>query len=217
MTDLSTYGDDEKLSSILDVLKQAGLFGEIVAIKSLANADDVDQELNPEEEEDNWVDIQTKYGHDTEDYVFGEVVVGGLDGWTVTPSASTISLETEPVSGHDWVSPVQHTGHALVVTLDGMSECGKPLTECSNFECKHDTWVKSAEWLDQERYEFKQDWNSIADRPTENFFMGLPGLRYIEQDQEYFTRLNTVCSECNLYTPSRLELCQNCDKKLVSV
>ena len=201
MTDLSTYGDDEKLSSILDVLKQAGLFGQVIAVKSLVNDDDLDTE------DEDWVDVQTKYGHDTSDYVFGD---------RSESRAGTISLETEKVSGHDWVSPVQHTGHALVVTLDGMSDCGKPLTECSNFECKHDTWVKSAEWLDQERYEFKQDWNSIADRPTENFFMGLPGLRYIEQDQEYFTRINTVCSECNLYTPSRLELCQNCDRVLVS-
>lgn len=201
MTDLTTYGDDEKLSSILDVLKQAGLFDRIVAVKSLVNDDDLDTE------DEDWVDVQTKYGHDTTDYVFGD---------RSESRAGTISTETEPVSGHDWVSPVTVQAHALMVTLDGMSECGKPLTECSNFECKHDTWVKSSEWLPQERYEFKQDWNSMADRPTENFFMGLPGLRYIESDQQHFTRLNTVCSDCNLYTPSRLELCQNCDRVLVS-
>lgn len=201
MTDLSTYGDDEKLASILDVMKQVGLFDRVIAVKSLVNDDDLDTE------DEDWVDVQTKYGHDTSDYVFGD---------RSESRAGTISIETEPVSGHDWALPVQVHAHALVITLDGMSECGKPLTECSNFSCKHDTWIKSAEWLPQERYEFKQDWNSMADRPTENFFLGLPGLRYIEQDQEYFTRLNTVCSECNLYTPSRLELCQNCDKVLVS-
>jgi hypothetical protein len=201
MTDLRTYGDDEKLSSILDVMKQAGLFDRIVAVKSLVDDDDLDTE------DEDWVDVQTKYGHDTTDYVFGD---------RSESRAGTISTETEPVSGHDWVSPVTIQAHALMVTLDGMSECGKPLTECNNFECKHESFVKSAEWLPQERYEFKQDWNSMADRPTENFFMGLPGLRYIESDQQYFTRLNTVCSECNLYTPSRLELCQNCDRVLVS-
>jgi hypothetical protein len=201
MTDLSTYGDDEKLASILDVMKQAGLFDRVVAVKSLVNDDDLDTE------DEDWVDVQAKYGHDTTDYVFGD---------RSESRAGTISTETEPVSGHDWVAPVTIQAHALMITLDGMSECGKPLTECSNFECKHDTWIKSSEWLPQERYEFKQDWNSMADRPTENFFMGLPGLRYIESDQTFFTRLNTVCSECNLYTPSRLELCQNCDRVLVS-
>jgi len=205
------YEDDEKMISILNVLKEAGLFGEVIHVQSRLESDETD------EVEDNWVDAHTKYGHDTEDYIFGEVVVGGLDGWTVTPIASTISLETEPVSGHDWVSSVQIHAHALMITLDGMSECGKPLSECSNFECKHTSFVKSAEWLPQERYEFKQDWNSIADRPTENFFMGLPGLRYIENDQTHFIRINTVCSHCYLYTPTRLKTCQNCDKVLVSV
>ena len=201
MTDLSTYGDDEKLSSILDVMKQVGLFDRVIAVKSLVDDDDLDTE------DEDWVDVQAKYGHDTSDYVFGD---------RSETRAGTISTETDTVSGHDWVSPETRTGHALQLTLDGMSECGKPLSECSNFNCKHNTWVKSAEWLDQTRHEFKQDWNSMADRPTENFWFGLPGLRYIENDQQYFTRLNVVCKECNLYTPSRLELCQNCDRVLVS-
>lgn len=209
MTD-AIYEDDEKMRSIIDVLKAAELFGEVISVKSLVSEDEVDSE------EDDWVDVQSKYGHDTADYVYGEVVLDGTDGWTVTPIASTISLETESVSGHDWVSSVQIRAHALMITLDGKSECGKPLNDCSNFDCKHDTWIKSAEWLPQERYEFKQDWNSIADRPTENFFMGLPGLRYIETDQTHFTRINTVCSSCYLYTPTRLETCQNCDRVLVS-
>jgi len=208
------YEDDEKLVSILDVLKQVGLFGELIEVRNLISEEEIDTE---DTEENDWADIQTKYGHDTEDYVFGEVVVGGLDGWTVTPIASTISLETEPVSGHDWVSSVQLQAHSLMITLDGMSECGKPLNNCSDFNCKHDTWIKSAEWLPQERYEFKQDWNSMADRPTENFFLGLPGLKYIENDQTYFTDINTICSQCYLYTPTRLATCQNCDKVLVSI
>lgn len=195
------YQDDENIRSILDVLKAAQLFGEVIYVRNLLEEQDI------EDEENNWADIQTKYGHDTEDYTFGD---------QSETRAGSISTEVEPVSGHDWTSPVTKMAHALMVTLDGMSECGKPLTECSNFNCKHDTWVKSAEWLPQERYEFKQDWNSIADRPTENFFMGLPGLRYIENDQTYFTNINTVCSSCYLYTPSRLATCQNCDRVLVS-
>jgi hypothetical protein len=195
------YEDDEKMMSILNVLKETGLFGEIIHVQSRLESDQTD------EVEDNWVDVHTKYGHDTDEYEFE-------DGTEVR--AASISTEYEPVSGHDWVSSVQIHAHALMITLDGMSECGKPLTECSNFECKHDTWIKSAEWLPQERYEFKQDWNSISDRPTENFFMGLPGLKYIEDDQTYFTRINTVCNQCYLYTPTRLATCQNCDRALVS-
>jgi hypothetical protein len=194
------YQDDENVRSILDVLKAAELFGEVISVRNLANEEEIDTE------ETDWADIQTKYGHDTEDYVFGD---------RSETRAGSISTEVEPVTGHDWISSVTLQAHALVVTLDGMSECGKPLTECSNFNCKHDSWIKSAEWLPRERYEFKQDWNSIADRPTENFFMGLPGLRYIENDQTYFTRINTVCNSCYLYTPTRLETCQNCDRVLV--
>ena len=199
MTD-AIYEDDEKLASILDILKSAELFGMVLSVTSRVEEDD--NELT----EDNWVDSQTKYGHDTSDYVFGD---------RSETRAGTISLETDKVSGHDWVESETKVGHALMVTLDGMSECGKPLTECSNFDCKHQTWVKSAEWLEQVRHEFKQDWNSMADRPTENFWFGLPGLRYIESDQQHFTRLNGVCTSCNLYTPSRLDTCQNCDKVLV--
>ena len=100
MTDLSTYGDDEKLSSILDVLKQAGLFDRIVAVKSLVDDDDLDTE------DEDWVDVQTKYGHDTSDYVFGD---------RSETRAGTISTESEPVSGHDWVSPVTSTGRKIYV------------------------------------------------------------------------------------------------------
>ena len=208
------YEDDEKLVSILNVLKQVGLFGELIEVRNLISEEEIDTE---DTEDDDWVDIQTKYGHDTEDYVWDNIAQN-VDGWTITPAASSISTDVsdKTPSGHDWVSSVQIHAHALMITLDGMSECGKPLTECSNFDCKHDSWVKTAEWLPQERYEFKQDWNSMADRPTENFFMGLSGLRYIETDQTHFTRINTVCSQCYLYTPTRLENCQNCDRTLVS-
>lgn len=211
------YEDDEKLVSILNVLKQVGLFGELIEVRNLISEEEIDTE---DTEEDDWADIQTKYGHDTTEYVWDkEHIIQDIDGYTITaPGMSTISidLDTDVPSGHDWVSSVQLKAHALMISLDGMSECGKPLNDCSNFNCKHDSWIKSAEWLPQERYEFKQDWNSMADRPTENFFLGLAGLKYIESDQTHFTRINTVCNSCYLYTPSRLATCQNCDRVLVS-
>jgi hypothetical protein len=204
------YEDDDKLTSILDVLKAAELFGEIISVRNLSNQEEID---TIDTEDDDWADIQTKYGHDTEDYVFGEVVVNGLDGWTITPAASTISLETEPVSGHDWISPVTNTGRKIYVVTGVRALCGLKEADCMDAHCSH---IPVIELEDEIRYEFKQDWNSMADRPTENFFMGLPGLRYIEDDQTYFTRINTVCNHCYLYTPTRLATCQNCDKVLVS-
>jgi hypothetical protein len=191
MTEQS-YQDDENMRSILDVLKAAELFGELISVRNLVN-----------EEEDNWADIQTKYGHDTTDYVFGD---------RSEMRAGTISTETEPVSGHDWVAPVTLTGRKIYIISSVRALCGLKEADCFDPTCRH---VPVLEEQDEERYEFKQDWNSIADRPSENFFMGLPGLRYIEIDQTHFTRINTVCNHCYLYTPTRLETCQNCDRVLV--
>ena len=195
MTDLRTYGDDEKLASILDVIKQAGLFDRVVAVKSLVNDDDLDTE------DEDWVDVQAKYGHDTSDYVFGD---------RSETRAGTISIESEPVSGHDWVSPVTSTGRKIYTIASVRAMCGLKEADCLDPTCRH---VPVLEEQDEERYEFKQDWNSLADRPTENFFMGLPGLRYIEQDQEYYTRINSECAHCHIYTPTRIPICQNCDKE----
>lgn len=207
MTD-AVYDDDEKLASILDVLKATELFGELISVQPMIDEEIVDVI------EDDWVDVQAKYGHDTTDYVFGDVVLNGIDGWTVTPTASTISLETEPVSGHDWVSSVTNTGRKIYVATGVKAACGLKEADCMDSKCSH---IPLIELEDEIRYEFKQDWNSIADRPSENFFMGLPGLRYIESDQTYYTRLNSVCSNCFIYTPTRLETCQNCDRVLVTV
>ena len=196
MTD-AVYEDDEKLASILNILKAAELFGEIITIKSIMDDNDI-------ETDDDWVDVQSKYGHDTTDYVFGD---------RSETRAGTISTETEPVSGHDWISPVTSTGRKIYTISGVRALCGLKEADCFDLTCRH---VPILEEQDEERYEFKQDWNSIADRPTENFFIGLPGLRYIEQDQEYYTRINTVCSNCYLYTPRRMATCQNCDKTLVA-
>jgi hypothetical protein len=194
------YEDDEKLRSILDVLKAVGLFGEIITVRNLVSEDEVDTENT---EEDDWVDIQTKYGHDTSEYAFND---------RSETREGTISIDIDPPSGHDWVGSVTKTGRMIYVATGTKATCGRKEADCFDIECKH---IPILELEEEIRYEFKQDWNSMADRPTENFFLGLPGLRYIEIDQTHFTRINTVCSNCYLYTPTRLATCQNCDRVLV--
>jgi hypothetical protein len=194
------YEDDEKLRSILDVLKAVGLFGEIITVRQLVSTDEVDTE---DTEEDDWVDIQTKYGHDTSEYTFND---------RSEIREGTISIDIDAPSGHDWIAPVSKTGRMIYVVTGTKATCGRKEADCFDIDCKHIPIIEEQEEI---RYEFKQDWNSMADRPTENFFLGLAGLRYIENDQTYFTRINSVCSNCYLYTPSRLETCQNCDKVLV--
>lgn len=62
------------------------------------------------------------------------------------------------------------------------------------------------------RHEFKQDWNSLADRPTEDFMIGLPGLRAIENGiQDRYLKWNRLCSKCGIYTPKAMANCQNCE------
>lgn len=62
------------------------------------------------------------------------------------------------------------------------------------------------------RHEFKQDWNSLADRPTEDFFLGLPGIRAIETGiADRYLRFNKLCSKCSIYTPKAMANCQNCE------
>ena len=196
------YEDDEKLRSILDVLKEVGLFGKVISVRNLVSEEEVDTENT---EEDDWVDIQTKYGHDTTEYVFKD---------RSETREGSISIEVEPPSGHDWIGSVTKTGRMIYVATGTKATCGRKEADCFDTECKH---IPILELEEEIRHEFKQDWNSMADRPTENFFLGLAGLRYIENDQTYFTRINSVCSNCYLYTPSRLETCQNCDRVLVSV
>lgn len=62
------------------------------------------------------------------------------------------------------------------------------------------------------RHEFKQDWNSLADRPSEDFMLGLPGLRAIENGtQDRYLKWNKLCSKCGIYTPKAMATCQNCE------
>lgn len=195
------YEDDEKLRSILDVLKAVRLFGEVIAIRNLASEDEVDTE---DTEEDDWVDIQSKYGHDTTEYTFTD---------RSEIRAGSITLDIDTPSGHDWIASVTKTGRMAYVAVGTKATCGHLEADCFDIDCHH---IPIIELQEEIRHEFKEDWNSMADRPTENFFLGLPGLKYVEIDQTFFTRINSICNNCYLYTPTRLETCQNCDRVLVA-
>jgi hypothetical protein len=78
---------------------------------------------------------------------------------------------------------------------------------------QHD-WV-SSDTVKQDgtsREEFRPQTNSLTDRPDENFFLGLAGMRFIEAGlEDRYTRINRVCSNCHIYTPKALVKCQNCE------
>ncbi len=63
-----------------------------------------------------------------------------------------------------------------------------------------------------ERNEFKPQTVDLADRPDENFFLGLPGIRFIDAGLEptYFKH-NKLCKKCFIYTPKAFAVCQNCE------
>jgi hypothetical protein len=168
------------------------------------------QVLDPElesvnQEQESWDNSVSKYAVD-EAFVLSDNFV----------TQSVDIRADEQVSQHDWVSSRTKGPHSLQITLDGKSECGKPLAQCNTFNCKHESWVKSAEWLPQVRDEYLEMWSSLSDRPTENNFIGLPGLRYVEHTDNLFYVLNKVCGNCFIYTPKADDTCQNCDKVLIN-
>ena len=57
------------------------------------------------------------------------------------------------------------------------------------------------------RNEFREDMNSMADRPTENFFLGLAGVVF---DSGYTSATHIKCSKCFILSPKSLDECQNC-------
>lgn len=64
----------------------------------------------------------------------------------------------------------------------------------------------------QERFEFREQTNDLRDRPDENFFLGLPGLRAIENGiQDLYFKHNRECKKCHMYTPKGFASCQNCE------
>jgi len=81
-------------------------------------------------------------------------------------------------------------------------------------EPKGSDWV-SSETVKQDgsiRQEFKEDWNSMADRPTENFFLGLAGVIFSDE----WIANHTTCPNCFVLTPTQTDECTVCDFNLVS-
>lgn len=64
----------------------------------------------------------------------------------------------------------------------------------------------------KQRDEFREQTNDLRDRPDENFFLGLPGLRAIENGiQDLYFKHNRECNKCHMYTPKGFVSCQNCE------
>ena len=62
------------------------------------------------------------------------------------------------------------------------------------------------------RDEFREQTNDLRDRPDENFFLGLPGIRFLEAGLEpNYLKYNKVCQKCHILTPKSLAKCQNCE------
>ena len=171
------------------------------------------QVLDPEleavnQEQESWDDSVGKYAVD-------EAFVP-----TDTDAMQSVDIRAdEQVSQHDWVS--SQTKHGLkenIVLGAYPTICGKPETKCDKMKygCVHKYYLKSFEIVDNIRDEYLESWTSLTDRPTENFWAGLPGLRYVENSDNLFHRINVVCGECLIYTPKADDTCQNCDKVLIN-
>lgn len=149
-----------------------------------------------------------------------------------------IRADEADISGHDWVSSVtigmrgknirecafvckdKNTG-SLIHNCAGKipPRFGEfPSKNAYREHCKknhRDAYVVVS-YADDERHEFKQDWNSISDRPTELDNIKLPGLREANgNDKWLWYATNHVCSECHIMTPKQYDVCQNCDSILV--
>lgn len=65
---------------------------------------------------------------------------------------------------------------------------------------------------DQTRLEFKPQTVDLADRPDETFFLGLPGLRFIDAGLlDNYLKYNRLCDKCRILTPKSFAKCQNCE------
>jgi len=183
------------------------------------------EEINQEQE--SWDNAVAKYSKD-ESFVPTENAYYSVD----------ISYNPEYVSGHDWVGSVtigtrgtnarecafvcrdKNTG-SLVHNCAGKipPRFGEfPSKNAYREHCKenHEGAYVVVNYADDERHEFKPDWNSISDRPTELDNIGLPGLREANANDKWlWFSTNHVCSECHIMTPKQYDVCQNCDSILV--
>lgn len=199
--DKAIYQEDSRLLSWLMVRQCAELLGE--------NAEENLDLMTDEEEQ--WVRTVAKYGKDEQAFnfinLYGERATSVYDS---TPN-------DEP-KGSDWVASDTirpEPKFTIVQKWSGM--CNKPLTECTGMLrngdlCIHTARTVSSELTDDIRQEFKEDWNSMADRPTENFFLGLAGVIFSD-DWQYG---HITCPNCFVLTPTQTDECTVCDFQLVS-
>jgi len=180
-----------------------------LAVERLANFMVV---LDPElselqlQEQESWDNTVGKYAID--------------EAFVPTDTDALLSVDirsSDTPSGHEWISSqTVKKNLKFAVKLKHISDCGNGEDKCYDFSCSHKTEIDYAELERDIRDEYIEMWTSLADRPTENLWFGLPGLRYVEHSDNLFYRLNKVCGECNIYTPKDSDTCANCDKVLIN-
>lgn len=192
------YEDESRLLSWLMVRQSAILLGE--------NAEEYSELMTDEEE--SWVRAISRYGKDEQPFVFTNIYSEQSTGvYDNTP-------EDMP-KGSDWISTeTVRQNQRQVITLVDSSNCGKAEKDCYEMSCVHRLTVESSRLETDIRQEFKEDWNSMSDRPSEEFFLGLSGLRFIE---DTWTGSHQTCPNCFVLTPVNIEECTVCDKELVTL
>jgi RNA polymerase subunit RPABC4/transcription elongation factor Spt4 len=180
-----------------------------LAVERLANFMVVlDPELSElqQQEQESWDNTVGKYAID--------------EAFVPTDTDALLSVDirsSDTPSGHEWVSSqTVKKDLKFTVKLKHISDCGKGEDKCYDFSCSHKTEIDYAELERDIRDEYIEMWTSLTDRPTENLWFGLPGLRYVEHNDNLFYQLNKVCGECNIYTPKDSDTCANCDRVLIN-
>jgi hypothetical protein len=186
-----------------------------LAVERLANFMVVlDPELSElqQQEQESWDNTVGKYSVD--------------EAFVPTDTDALLSVDirsSDQPSGHEWISSqTVKKEPKFTVKLKHMSTCGKAEKDCYNCgiasepRCRHWDVIDYAQLERDIRDEYIEMWTSLSDRPTENNWFGLPGLRYVEHSDNLFYRLNQVCGECFIYTPKDSDTCQNCDKVLIN-
>ena len=180
--------------------------------------------LDPEAEDENetelWTRSVAKHGLDEETFNFADTIRARnlLESDHGYYSKSTVEMSVEQTSQHDWTESETVVGKTLQVIFEaGLSKCGGSEANCTDFTCSHPMVVKTIEYVDNVRNEFFQQSTTLADRPDEGFFLGLPGLKYVEEMFNAYKRFNRVCQSCFIMTPKSEAICQNCDHELATI
>ena len=176
-----------------------------LAVEQMSQLIMVNLDTQDDDEVERWADTVAKYAE--LDDAFEYVDVDGIERLGIN------DIEPEETDQHDWVSPVQEYPEQAMLSL--ACDC---VGSCKNLGYSEACTTGRVEWSEptkQYRYEYKQDWNSIADRPNEDFFLGLAGLRFIAEPRDSYYKSHVLCTECNLYTTKTDAECGECGKLLV--